>query len=39
MKYMNEKYDWDKELCGTKLWSFGPENAGANLLCDTTKGV
>jgi len=38
-KYMHEKYDWDKDHCAAKLWSFGPENAGANCLIDATKGV
>jgi elongation factor 2 len=38
-KYMNEKYGWEKDHCQAKLWSFGPENAGANCLVDATKGV
>jgi len=37
--YMNKEYDWDKDHCGTKLWSFGPENTGANCLVNATKGV
>jgi len=36
---MNETYDWDKDHCISKLWSFGPENVGANCLIDATKGV
>lgn len=38
-KVMNEKYGWDKELCGQKLWNFGPENNGPNVLMDATKGI
>jgi len=38
-KYMSEKYEWEKDHCLSKLWSFGPENAGANCLVDATKGV
>lgn len=36
---MNEEYGWDKDHCMAKLWSFGPENSGANCLIDATKGV
>lgn len=38
-KYLADEYGWDKTEAGTKLWSFGPENAGPNLLVDATKGV
>lgn len=38
-KYLFDEYGWDKELGGTKLWNFGPENAGPNVLVDATKGV
>lgn len=38
-KYMFEEHGWDKELAGTKLWDFGPENVGPNLLVDATKGI
>jgi len=38
-KYMNDTYGWEKDHCGAKLWSFGPDNAGANTLVDATKGV
>jgi elongation factor 2 len=38
-KFMNETYGWEKDHCGSKLWSFGPDNAGANTLVDATKGV
>jgi len=36
---MSSKYGWEKDHCLAKLWSFGPENAGANILVDATKGV
>jgi len=36
---MNEKYEWDKDLCGAKMWSFGPDNAGANVVINATKGI
>jgi elongation factor 2 len=38
-KVLHEKYGWDKTDAGTKLWSFGPENVGPNLLVDGTKGI
>ena len=33
-----DKYDWDQHDA-RKLWSFGPENVGPNLLVDQTKAV
>lgn len=33
-----DKYDWDQHDA-RKLWSFGPENNGPNLLVDQTKAV
>jgi elongation factor 2 len=33
-----DKYDWDQHDA-RKLWVFGPENAGPNLLVDQTKAV
>jgi len=36
---MAEKYEWDRDLAGTKLWNFGPENVGPNCLIDATKGI
>jgi elongation factor 2 len=33
-----DEFDWDK-VDASKIWSFGPENTGANLLVDTTKAV
>jgi len=38
-KYLFDTYEWDKGEAGLKLWNFGPENVGANLLVDATKGV
>jgi elongation factor 2 len=38
-KYLADNYGWDKTEAGTKLWAFGPENAGPNLLVDGTKGI
>lgn len=37
-KLLCEEFDWDKNDT-LKIWSFGPENTGANLLVDATKGV
>jgi len=33
-----DKYDWDQHDA-RKLWTFGPENSGPNLLVDQTKAV
>lgn len=38
-KYLAEKYNWDRVEAGAKLWSFGPENVGPNLVVDQTKGI
>jgi len=38
-KKLAEEFGWDREHGGAKLWSFGPENTGANLLVDATKAV
>jgi len=37
-RYLNEKYQWDVTEC-RKIWAFGPEGTGPNLLMDVTKGV
>lgn len=37
-RLMAEEYDWDVTEA-RKIWCFGPETTGANLLVDTTKGV
>lgn len=38
-KYLADKYEWDRAEAGIKLWSFGPENAGPNVVVDQTKGI
>lgn len=35
---MDEPFNWDKND-SMKIWSFGPENSGPNILVDGTKGV
>jgi elongation factor 2 len=35
---LNENYSWDKDEA-KRIWSFGPEETGPNILCDLTKGV
>jgi len=37
-KILADEYEWDKSEA-LKIWSYGPENAGPNILCDATKGV
>jgi elongation factor 2 len=37
-KILSEEYEWDKSEA-LKIWSYGPENTGPNLLVDVTKGV
>eukprot|EP01098_Paradermamoeba_levis_P007003 TRINITY_DN290_c0_g1_i1.p2 TRINITY_DN290_c0_g1~~TRINITY_DN290_c0_g1_i1.p2 ORF type:complete len:841 (-),score=338.38 TRINITY_DN290_c0_g1_i1:133-2655(-) len=37
-RYMADKYNWDVNDA-RKVWCFGPETTGANLLVDMTKGV
>jgi len=37
-KLLSEDFGWDKELT-KKIWCFGPDTMGPNLLVDTTKGV
>lgn len=38
MKILQEDYEWDPNDA-KKIWCFGPENTGANLVVDTTKQV
>jgi elongation factor 2 len=38
MKKLCEEFDWDKNDA-LKIWSFGPENCGPNILVDCAKGV
>ena len=37
-RYLNEKYEYDVTEA-RKIWCFGPEGTGTNLLIDVTKGV
>merc|ERR1719321_953820 len=37
-KILKEKYDWD-DVAPTKIWCYGPETDGANLVVDETQGV
>src|SRR5262249_38077933 len=37
-KVLADEFGWDV-MEARKLWSFGPDNIGANLLVDTTKSV
>jgi len=37
-RYLAETYEWDV-TDARKIWCFGPETTGANLLVDVTKGV
>ncbi|CAE7038913.1 unnamed protein product [Symbiodinium sp. CCMP2592] len=38
-KILTEKFDWDKQVAQTKIWCYGPETDGANLVVDSTVGV
>jgi len=37
-KKLSEKYIWDKNEA-LKIWAFGPETSGPNILLDASKGV
>lgn len=37
-RYLADKYEWEVTEA-RKIWCFGPEGTGANLLIDMTKGV
>ncbi|MGH0186815.1 UNVERIFIED_CONTAM: hypothetical protein FKN15_022611 [Acipenser sinensis] len=37
-RYLTEKYEWDVTEA-RKIWCFGPDGTGPNLLVDVTKGV
>jgi len=37
-KVLKEKFDWDASEA-TKIWAWGPETDGANLVVDKTQGV
>ena len=38
-KYLMDKYGWDKEVGQRKIWCYGPDTTGPNLLVDMCKGV
>ena len=37
IKVLAEKFDWDKTEAG-KIWAFGPEGEGPNVMVDATQG-
>jgi len=37
-KILSEEFDWDKDEA-LKIWAFGPENTGGNILAEKTSGV
>jgi elongation factor 2 len=37
-RYLTEHYEWDVNDA-RKIWCFGPENTGPNILTDVSKGV
>lgn len=37
-RYLNDKHDWDKTEA-LKIWCFGPDGLGPNMVTDCTKGV
>jgi elongation factor 2 len=37
-RYLTENYEWDVNDA-RKIWCFGPENTGPNILTDVSKGV
>lgn len=37
-KLLQEEYNWDKADT-LKIWAFGPDNTGSNMLVDVTKAV
>lgn len=37
-RYLADTYGWDV-TDARKIWCFGPETTGPNILCDVTKGV
>merc|ERR1719262_1978531 len=38
VKILKEKYDWD-DNAARKIWCYGPDTDGANLVVDETQGV
>lgn len=37
-RYLSDKHDWDKTEA-LKIWCFGPDGQGPNMVTDCTKGV
>ena len=37
-RFLSEKYEWDP-TDGRKIWCFGPEGTGPNMVIDVSKGV
>lgn len=37
-KLLSDEFDWDKDDA-LRIWCFGPENSGGNILSDKTAGV
>lgn len=37
-RYLAEKYEWEVTEA-RKIWCFGPDGTGPNILVDVTKGV
>ena len=37
-KTLTEKFNWDK-TDAQKVWCFGPDSSGSNMLVDSAKGV
>ena len=37
-KILSEEFGWDKDMA-KKIWCFGPDTTGPNMLVDVTKGV
>lgn len=37
-RYLTDKYEWDVTEA-RKIWCFGPDGTGPNVLVDVTKGV
>ena len=37
-RYLSDKYDYDVTEA-RKIWTFGPDGTGANIVVDCTKGV
>merc|ERR1712157_637582 len=38
-RYLAEKFEWDKDIGARKIWCFGPDTTGPNMVIDMTKGV